>query len=62
MFLISIVMPGVDIHSVYKLPNDNCVLPPLGYATLPHIVIGYFNSHSTTWGYTITDDNGEAVE
>ena len=25
-------------------------------------MIGDFNSHSTTWGYTNTDDNGEAVE
>ena len=28
----------------------------------PHIVIGDFNSHSTFWGYTTTDSDGEAVE
>ena len=37
-------------------------LPALGHRNLPHIVIGDFNSHSTTWGYTNTDNKGEAVE
>ena len=53
MELISIEMHGVVVHSVYKTPNEKCVLPALGHGTLPH---------STTWGYTNTDDNGEAVE
>ena len=60
--LISIEMPGVVVHSVYKPPNEKFVLPSLGHGNLPHIVIGDFNSHSSTWGYTKTDDNGEAVE
>ena len=59
--LISIEMSGEVVHSVYKPPNEKCVLPALGYGNLPHIVIGDFNSHSTAWGYTNTD-NGEAVE
>ena len=42
--LISIEMPGVVVHSVYKPPNEKFVLPTLGH------------------GYTVTDDNGEAVE
>ena len=60
--LISIEMPGVVVHSLYKPPNEKFVLPALGHGNLHHIVIGDFNSHSTTWGYTNTDDNGEAVE
>ena len=60
--LITIVMPGVVLHSVYKPPNDAFELPALGHRNLPHIVIGYFNSHSTTWGYTNPDNEGEAVE
>ena len=36
--------------------------PPLGHGNLPYIVIGDFNSHSTTWGYTTKDHNGEAAE
>ena len=60
--LIMIVMPGVVVHSVYKPPNDPFELPALGHRNLPHIVIGDFNSHSTTLGYTNTDNEGEAVE
>ena len=57
--LMSIEMPGVVVHSVYKPRNEKFVLPVLGHGNLPHIVIGDFNS--TKWGYTNTD-NGEAVE
>ena len=60
--IITIVMPRVVVHSVYKPPNDQFVFPALGHRNLPHIVIGDFNSHSTTWGYTRTDNEGEAVE
>ena len=59
--VITIVMPGVAVHSVYKPPNEQFKLPSLGHSDLPHIVIGDFNSHSTTWGYETTDDNGEVV-
>ena len=55
-------MSVVVVHSVYKPPNDQFVLPALGHRDLPHIVIGDFNSHSTSWGYDTTDNNGEAVE
>ena len=50
------------MHYVYKPPNDQFALPALGHRDLPHIVIGYFNSHSTSWGYDTTDNNGESVE
>ena len=60
--LITIVMSGVVVHSVYKPPNDQFALPALGHRDVPHIVIGDFNSHSTSWGYDTTDNNGEAVE
>ena len=48
--LITIVMSGVVVHSVFR------------HRDLPHIVIIYFNSHSTSWGYDTTENNGEAVE
>ena len=60
--IITIVMPGVVVHSVHKPPNDLFELPALGHRNLPHNVIGEFNSHSTTWGYTSTDNEGEVVE
>ena len=60
--LITIVMSGVNVHSVYNPPNDQFALTALGHRDLPHIVIGDFNSHSTSCGYDTTDNNGEAVE
>ena len=60
--LISIEMPGVVVHSVYKPPNEKFVPTALGNGNLPHIVIGDFKSQITTWGYTNTDNNGEVVE
>ena len=62
MEIITIVRPGVVVPSMYKPPNDPFELPALGHRNLPHIVIEDFNSHSTTWGYTSTDNEGEAVE
>ena len=49
MELITIVIPGVVVPSVYKSPNDPFELPALGHRNQPHIVIRDFNSHSTTW-------------
>ena len=60
--LITIVMPGVVVHSVYKPPNDPFELPTLGHRNLPHILIGDFNSQNTMWGYANTDNEREAVE
>ena len=50
--LLTIVMPGVVVHSVYKPPNDQFELPALGRRNFPHIVIRDFNNHSTTWDTT----------
>ena len=53
--------PNVVVHSVYKPPSEQFVLPPLGHRSIPKIVIRDFNSHSTIWGYNATDNNGVAV-
>ena len=55
-------IPGVAVHSVYNPPTEPFVLSVLGYIHLSHIVIGDFNSHNTTCGYTTTDDDVNAVE
>ena len=59
---ITVELPGVVVHSLYKPPPEPFLLPPLGQRIKPHIVIGDFNSHSTLWGYITTDSDGEAVE
>ena len=46
MELISIEMPGVVVHSVYKPPNK-FVLSAVRHGNLPHIVIGAFISPIT---------------
>ena len=60
--VITVELPGVVVHSLYKPPPESFLLPPLGQRIKPHIVIRDFNSHSTLWGYTTTDSDGEAVE
>ena len=59
--VITAELPDVVVHSVYKPPREQVVLPPLGHRSLPQIVIGDFNSHNTIWGYDATDNNGVAV-
>ena len=59
---ITVELPGVVVHSEYKPPAEQFLRSPLGNRNMPHIVIGDFNSHNTLWGYTSTDNDGEAVE
>ena len=56
--VIATELPGVVVHSVYKPPSEQFVLPPLGHRSLPQIVIGDFNA---IWGYDDTDNNGVSV-
>ena len=56
---ITVELPGAVVHPLYKPPPEPFLLPPLGQIIKPHIVIGDFNSYSTLWGYTTTDNNGQ---
>ena len=56
--MITIVMSGVVVHSVYKPPNNQFEFPVLGHRKLVNIVIGDFNTHSTSSGYDTTDESG----
>ena len=60
--LITIELCNARIHSVYKPPNKQFILPPLQQGNKPHVVIGDFNSHNTVWGYLTTGTDGEAVD
>ena len=55
-------LSGVVVYFLYKSPPEPFLLSLLGQRIKPHIVIGDFNSHSTLWGYTTMDSDGEAVE
>ena len=58
--MLSTTLNGLTITSVHKLPNEPfCITPVL---THKEVFIGDFNSHSTTWGYENTNNDGEAVE
>ena len=59
--LIAVEMPGVVVYFMYKPTNDPRVLPALDDRNLPHIIIGDFHRHSTTWRYATTEDDGKAV-
>ena len=59
---ITVELPGVVVHSLYKPPPEPFLLTPLGQRIKPHIVIGDFNSHRTLWRYTTTEkrsNNGQ---
>ena len=60
--LITVELSGVIVHFMYKPPPEPFRLPALGQRNKPYILIGYVNSHSTLWGYTTTNSDGESVE
>ena len=60
--LITVELPGVVVHAMYKPPPEPFRLPVLGQRNKPHIVIADFNNHSTLCGYTTTNSDGESVE
>ena len=55
---------GISVTSVYKLP-DECFSfqqPPTAVGDQQQVIIGDFNSHSSTWGYAMTNTDGELRE
>jgi hypothetical protein len=62
--VLTVEIDTLTVTSVYKPPlepfslkePDNFTLQPI------QIVMGDFNCHSTTWGYSETDENGERLE
>ena len=59
--MLSTTLNGLIITSIYKPSNELfCIKPVL--TNKKKVFIGDFNSHSTTWGYKNTNNDGEAVE
>ena len=60
MELITVEIFGIVLHSMYNLPPT--IPTPLGQRNKSYIVIGDFNSHSTLWRYTTTNNDVESME
>ena len=58
------IRDGLKVNNISVCEEENVELitVELGQRNKPHIVIGDFNSHSTLWGYTTTNSDGESVE
>ena len=62
--ILTINIGSITITSVYKQPTRQFQFDnpdSLDYNNT-NVIIGDFNSHSTTWGYNNTEDNGDLVE
>lgn len=61
---ITVDLGNCTVTSVYKPPNDDFrFIKTKNFDNHPtKLVLGDFNSHSTTWGYAASDSSGEAVE
>ena len=60
--ILSVNLGSIIITSVYKLPATPFKLPPLFQPHKNRIVIGDFNSHNIQLGYSLTNEDGNAVE
>ena len=60
--VLSIELMGISVSSVYKPPIETFSLPNAVTDGRVNVVIGDFNSHSVTWGYGETNEDGESVE
>ena len=55
---------GISVPSVYKPPGERVSFhqPLTAVGDQQQVIIGDFNSHSSTWGYATTNTDGELVE
>ena len=53
---------GVSITNVYKPPTARLLVDTIPAFDAPCIYAGDFNCRSTTWGYTSTNPDGDALE
>ena len=62
--ILRVDLGGISVTSVYKPPGERFSFhqPPTSVGDQHHVIIGDFNSHSSTWGYATTNTDGELVE
>ena len=57
-------LTGISVTSVYKPPGEQfrCYHPQTTPGHQPQVIIRYFNSHTSQWGYATMNAGGELVE
>ena len=62
--ILRVDLRGISVGSVCKPPGERFSFhqPPTAVGDQQHVIIGDFNSHSSTWGYATTNIDGELVE
>lgn len=60
--LLHVTLQDVTITSVYKPPTERFAYTDNHIHSDAWVIIGDFNSHSTNWGYSENDENGDLVE
>lgn len=60
-YTVGIRLNNLIIYNVYKPPSINWSHSMLPTHQYPKVYVGDFNSHSTTWGYTTENEDGEQL-
>ena len=62
--ILRVDLNGISVTSVYKPPGEHFSFhqPLTAVGDQQQVIIGDFNSHSSTWGYATTNTDGELVE
>ena len=62
--ILRVDLNGISVTSVYKPPGERFSFhqPLTAVGDQQQVIIGDFNSHSSTWGYATTNTVGELVE
>lgn len=60
--IIGITVGCVNIYNTYKPPGTSWPIGTLRAIPKPSLIVGDFNSHNTTWGYSTVDEAGEVLE
>ena len=62
--ILRVDLNGISVMSVYKPPGERLSFhqPLTAVGDQQQVIIGDFNSHSSTWGYATTNTDGQLVE
>ena len=62
--ILRVDLNGISVTSVYKPPGERFSFhqPLAAVGDQQQVIIGDFNSHSSTWGYAKANTDGELIE